>query len=88
MCVKLPHKDLNFGLCPQHSTSIYTGRVTTAPKVRGGFKSSLEYAYIAFKIGKYTFTLIYINYFKHMSIIEVRIPTLQNVFKKKKKFTL
>lgn len=84
MCVKLIFKDLNFDSCPKYSISIYTGRVTTAPKVRDGFEMSLEYAYIAFKIGKYTFTLIYINYFKHMSIIEVQISTLQNVFKKNK----
>ena len=36
MCMKLPPGDLNPNLYPLHSTSIYTYRVTTASKVRGG----------------------------------------------------
>ena len=31
-----PPRDLNPDLCPPHHTSIYTCRVTTAPRVRSG----------------------------------------------------
>ena len=36
MCVKLPFRDLNSSLYPPHSTNIYTCKVTTTPRVRGG----------------------------------------------------
>ena len=35
MYVKLSPKDLNLDLCLPHPISIYTCRVTTAPKVHG-----------------------------------------------------
>ena len=36
MCVKLSPRYLNPDPYPPHSTSIYTYKVTTVPKVRGG----------------------------------------------------
>ena len=36
MCVELPFRDLNSNPYPPHPTSIYTYRVTTALRVRGG----------------------------------------------------
>ena len=36
MCVKLPFRDLNFGPCPPHFTSISACEVTIAPRVCGG----------------------------------------------------
>ena len=36
MCVKIFPRDLNPGPCPQNPTSIYTCRVTNAPRVCGG----------------------------------------------------
>ena len=35
--MKLPHGDLNPNSYPQHPTSIYTYRITTAPRVCGGY---------------------------------------------------
>ena len=36
MCEKLPYGDLNLNPCPPNPTSIYTGGMTTAPRVHGG----------------------------------------------------
>ena len=41
MCVKLSLGDLNSDPYPPHLTNIYTCRVTTAPRMRGGVLSSL-----------------------------------------------
>ena len=43
MCVKPPPRDLNSSLCPPHFTSIYTYKVITAARVRGGMG---PYAYL------------------------------------------
>ena len=43
MCVKLPPRDLNPSLCPPHFTSIYTYKIISAPRVRGGMG---PYAYL------------------------------------------
>ena len=41
MCVKLPPGNLNPASYPLHLTSIYTCRVTTAPRVRGVMRKFL-----------------------------------------------
>ena len=43
MCMKLPPEDLNPDPCPPHSTSIYTCRMTIAPRMRGGRKVVIEH---------------------------------------------
>ena len=39
MCVKLPPRNLNFGLCPPHPTNTYTCEVTIAQRVCGDLSS-------------------------------------------------
>ena len=42
MCVRLPLGNLNPGSYPPHPTSIYTCRVTTAPRACGGAKDTVK----------------------------------------------
>ena len=52
MCVKFPVGDLNPDPYPSHPTSIYTYRVTTAPRVRGGktyYLYTLDMSYVNIK---------------------------------------